>query len=120
MKTRGVVINRCYGGFGLSHEAIMMYSELAKLNLKPVEGKFFDLCGYDYYLDGIVGDEYYWYDRNIKRDDPDLVAVVRELGDKANSRHADLKIVDVPEDVEWEIHEYDGNEWVAEKHRTWS
>lgn len=20
----------------------------------------------------------------------------------------------------WEIHEYDGREWVAEKHRTWS
>jgi len=31
-----------------------------------------------------------------------------------------LKIVDIPDGVEWEIEEYDGMEWVAEKHRTWS
>jgi hypothetical protein len=27
--------------------------------------------------------------------------------------------VDIPDDVKWEIEEYDGNEWVAEVHRTW-
>ena len=32
-----VVINKCYGGFGLSHEAIMLYSDAAKLNLKAVK-----------------------------------------------------------------------------------
>jgi hypothetical protein len=37
----------------------------------------------------------------------------------ANGAHANLKIVEVPPDVEWQIEEYDGNEWVAEKHRTW-
>jgi hypothetical protein len=120
MKTRGIVINRCHGGFGLSHEATMLYSELAKLNLKPVEGTYFKVTGFDYYIDGNEKDEFFWYDNRLKRDDPDLVSVVRKLGDKANSRFADLKVVEVPEDVEWEIHEYDGMEWVAEKHRTWS
>jgi hypothetical protein len=30
-----------------------------------------------------------------------------------------LLIVEVPADVDWYIEEYDGLEWVAEKHRTW-
>ena len=59
------------------------------------------------------------YDRDIPRDDAYLVKVVKELGMAANGTHANLKIVEVPGDVEWIICEYDGAEWVAEKHRTW-
>lgn len=33
---------------------------------------------------------------------------------------ADLKIVEIPDDVEWVIEEYDGIEYVSEVHRTWS
>ena len=40
--------------------------------------------------------------------------------EKANGNHADLKIVEIPANVEWQIDEYDGAEWVSEKHRTWS
>jgi len=54
------------------------------------------------------------------RTDCDLIAVIEELGDKANGRFAKLKIVEIPDDVEWEIHEYDGLEHIAEVHRTWS
>jgi hypothetical protein len=32
---------------------------------------------------------------------------------------SELKIVNIPDDVEFQIEEYDGNEWVAEKHRVW-
>jgi hypothetical protein len=60
-----------------------------------------------------------FYDRDLARDDPDLVAVVEELGNQANGRHAELKVVDIPDDVNWCIEEYDGREWVAERHRTW-
>jgi hypothetical protein len=45
--------------------------------------------------------------------------VVLELGEAANGRCAELKVVEIPDDVEWQIEEYDGLEWVAEKHRTW-
>lgn len=83
-----VVINRCYGGFGLS--------DLARERL---------------------GIEKY---RELPRDDPRLVAVVEELGDAADGRHASLAVVEIPDDVEWTIEEYDGIEWVAEAHRTWS
>lgn len=58
--------------------------------------------------------------RDIPRDSELLVQVVEELGDEANGKFASLKVVTIPDDVEWEIHEYDGREWVAEKHRTWS
>jgi hypothetical protein len=64
--------------------------------------------------------EQVFYDRDLARDDSLLVQVVEELGDLANGRHAELKVVEVPDDVEWAIEEYDGTEWVAEKHRTWA
>lgn len=89
-----VVINSCYGGFGLSDEALARYNELAGTNL-----------------------EYWSYEE--ERNNPLLVQVVEELGAKANGFCADLKIVDIPDDVEWYIHEYDGLESVYEKHRIW-
>ena len=91
-----VVINVCYGGFGLSDSALEEYK-----NRK-----------------GITDPDFYYYD--IPRDCPVLVAMVEEQGDAVDGAFADLKIVDVPDDVEWQISEYDGNEWVAERHRTWS
>lgn len=35
MGTRRVVINKCYGGFGLSHKAVMRYAELKGLTPYP-------------------------------------------------------------------------------------
>jgi hypothetical protein len=54
------------------------------------------------------------------RTDPLLISVIEELGEKANGRYADLKIIEIPDDVKYEIAEYDGREHVAEVHRTWS
>ena len=91
-----VVINRCYGGFGISAKAEALYKERA----------------------GITDpDWYYW---SIDRSDPILIQVIEELGEAAEGGFSELKIVDIPDGVEWEIEEYDGMEWVAEKHRTWS
>ena len=59
-------------------------------------------------------------ERDIERNDPILIQVVEEMGIEANGRHAELKVVEIPDDVEWLIEEYDGSEWVAEQHRTWS
>ena len=56
---------------------------------------------------------------DIERNDPALVTTVRRLGKNAAGEFAKLKIVEVPAGVEWYIEEYDGQEWVAEKHRTW-
>lgn len=94
---RHVVINTRYGGFGLSDLAVAKYKLLA---------------GIEDTLD--------WSMYDIARDDPYLVSVVQELGEDANGIFANLKIVEVPADVDWYVDEYDGREWVAEKHRTWS
>jgi hypothetical protein len=48
-----------------------------------------------------------------------LVEVVEKLGDAAYGFTANLKTVEIPEDVDWCIEENDGLEWVSEKHRTW-
>ena len=90
-----IVINDCYGGFGLSVRARHEYCNLAGIDVKDL------------------------HDRNLPRDDPYLVKIVKELGMAANGNNANLKIVEVPGDVDWIICEYDGAEWVAEKHRTW-
>jgi hypothetical protein len=93
---RYIVINTCHGGFGLSAKAEKEYKEVASIDDK----------NWNYYT--------------MDRDDPYLVQVVKRLGKEANGAHADLKIVEIPQDVDWEIGEYDGKEWIAEKHRTWS
>ena len=149
-KTREVVINSCYGGFGLSHEAMMEYAklkgielygyinartrnriqnngtpELSRYELYDPKHDKNEICVH-YYSTKLLktcsnkelNDNYFHPD--LIRDDPDLVKVVRKLGKKANERCADLKIVEIPYDVEWVIEEYDGIEWVAEKHQTWS
>ena len=93
---RFIVINNCYGGFGLSQRARSEYCRLAGIN----ENDFID--------------------RNIPRDDPYLVKVVRELGMSANGGTSNLKVVEIPGDVKWIIQDYDGVEWIAEEHRTWT
>ena len=41
------------------------------------------------------------------------------LSDFEKDQFAELKIVDIPDGVNWEVEEYDGNEWIAETHRRW-
>ena len=89
--SKKVVINKCYGGYSLSKKA------------------------YEYL--GLEWDGYGYLD--MKRDDPKLVACVETLGNKANGTHAELAAVEIPDDVDYIIEEYDGFEHIAEKHRTW-
>jgi hypothetical protein len=92
-----VVINKCYGGFGLSDEAATRLG-------RPLSS-------------GLSGHN---SARDMQRDDPQLVALVEELGtDRVSGKLAELHVVEVPDGVEWRIEEYDGQEWVAETHRTW-
>lgn len=109
-----IVVNECYGGFGLSHKAVLRYGELAGLNItwdvdKPEASLF------THYYAGNQS----FSDYDIKRDDPLLVQVVEELGAKASGAFAELHITEIPDDVDWYIHDYDGMEHVAEQHRTW-
>jgi hypothetical protein len=65
---------------------------------------------------GIVSDNYEAF-----RADPRLIEAIETVGlDNANGSHAEIKIVEIPDDVEWYIHEYDGMECVNEAHKSWS
>jgi hypothetical protein len=94
-----IVINACHGGFSLSEEAQKLFCQYSMIEWKDWQ------------------EDWSYYD--IERNNQHLVRVVEELGDSANGRFAELKVVDIPDEVEWQIDEYDGAEWVAEKHRTW-
>lgn len=123
-----IVINTCFGGFGLSHKAVMRYAELKGINLqwkvddisKKYHGDDPNASGtiVHYYKDSI-DDKNYFSTYEIQRDDLDLIEVVKELGKHANGHCAELSIVEIPDGVEWGIHDYDGNEHVEEQHRTW-
>lgn len=131
-----IVINACYGVFRLSNKAVERYYEL---KCKPVyfytrdnNSKFFiktdsnsafahaysedfgdrvpDDCINKYCID-ITGD--------IDRTDPVLIKVIKELRDEATGYGASLRIVEIPDDVNWIIEEHDGMEHVSEVHRTW-
>lgn len=91
-----VVISERFGGFGLSDAAAKRIEELGT----PLPD--------------------YSARRNIARDNPHLVQAVRELGDAASSRYASLVVVEIPDDAEWYVHEYDGYETVYKKHRVWT
>jgi hypothetical protein len=56
----------------------------------------------------------------IPRDDEKLVQVVEELGAEANGHCAELKIVEIPNEVHWEIEKVGEVEHVSEVHRMWS
>ena len=131
-----IAINNCYGGFGLSHKAIKRYAELRGFQLISVKSpmdksktpkiltdeeaqKAFMVHYYKGSFDSKNGDNNYFSDRGILRTDAVLLEVIDELGTAANGRCAKIKIIEIPDDVDWEINEYDGIEHVAEKHRAW-
>ena len=49
-----------------------------------------------------------------------LIDCIMSLGTaRASGHNSSLKVVDIPDNVDWMIENYDGIEWVSEKHRTW-
>lgn len=137
-----IVINRCYGGFGLSEEALRRYAELKGLpfyvdrstghfpryHTIPVEDAnalYTNARDMEFSEDERTEfwDQYNaatLSDYDIARDDEALVQVVEELGDIASGTYAELGVVEIPDTIEcWEITEYDGIESIVECHRSW-
>jgi hypothetical protein len=97
-----ILLNICYGGFSLSDTVKDQYNTATAHVVKP---------------------EHWYMDQDVRRDDPILIQIVESAGlVAAGGRFSKLAIVEIPDDVPvdgWIIQEYDGIEWVAEKHRTW-
>ena len=141
-----IVINTCYGGFGLSPEGQKEY-----LEKKGKKAYFYTQTKYKHrdkveeyervdtledktllhhtftftedlgkVTSKLPGQEVWFFDFDIDRTDPDLIAVIEKLGEKANGRCAELSIIEIPDGIEWGIYNYDGIESVEEKHRSWN
>ena len=99
-----IVINKCFGGFGVT-EAV--FKELGK-----------NWTGYGYLCNeyfNIDSDDY-----NAYRAHPDLIRAIEIVGIEASTGElAELEILEIPDDVDWYIDEYDGNESIHERHRSW-
>lgn len=113
-----VVINSDYGGFNLSDEAFAQYLTNKDIKYEFTKSEYGHTM---FYKEGHLNDDdHYLWDGEIERNDPTLVWVVEVMGSKsASGNYASLKVVEIPDDVDWELMEYDGREWIAEKHRTW-
>jgi hypothetical protein len=154
-----VVINRCFGGFGLSQHAITRLAELqgrrayffehgrdanGNLNLhrwvpatnetalfwtafdipNPNEllrdnSDWHDMTTQEKDAANALYESHHLDDSRDNRTDPFLIQVVEELGKDANGGCAELAIVEIPDGTDYTIEEYDGNEHIAETHRTW-
>jgi hypothetical protein len=141
-----VVINKCWGGFGLSDEAYLWMHKHGNIPIKKYteekrgkDGKYkhepknegmviFDRTLSAATLKTVSREDeikflgrYWetWSRDNEFRSNPLLVKCVEALGEKANGQHASLKVVEIPDGVKWHIEEYDGQESIDEDHRSW-
>lgn len=125
-----VIINKCFGGFSLSHEAMLLYFKKKNIEVFPYKTSEDYVFKNDYirceegsdpwlvfYSKKDLGDNpeafgEWFYDGELERHDPDLVAVVEELGEKANGSCSELVVVSIP-NVAYEIEDYDGLESIV-------
>ncbi len=95
-----VVINTSYSNFAISADAI----SLIQKKIKNPKAKS-QINAYSFDND---------------RSNPLLVEAVQKLGAKANGLYTTLKIVEIPDDIEWQVDAINGKEVIREKHRVWS
>lgn len=142
-----IVVNKCFGGFSISKECAEYMASLGdkqaqseldewKQNQQwldnykkngewdkdvPKNGR--DMLGISARHDSPA----HWYgygyqkgfDGGYSRTSETLIKAVEDLRDKASGQYSKLEIVEIPDDVNWEIDEYDGLESIHEKHRSW-
>jgi NurA-like 5'-3' nuclease len=94
-----IVINTSHSLFALSEVAVDYIRK--KIKNKEIKEKIFAFS----------------FDND--RSHPLLIEAVEKLGSKASTENSRLKIIEIPDGVHWEIHGYNGKEWIAECHRTW-
>lgn len=104
-----IAIHKGYGGFKISQKAMQFFAHYSGFAYYEV---YKNGTLIDWYLQNEDGDDV--SEDSIPRDDPVLIEAFEAWPQD------DIKIVEIPDDVNWKIMEYDGNEWVCETHRTWS
>lgn len=140
-----IVLNGCYGGFGLSYEAMALYwhaknrdlyfyrdiskyddytkvHQYERISLADIQRSRNTWTGFIYCTTEDQGEllnhfpEDVVSDRDIDRTDPILISVVETMGPKAASgRFASLFIEEIPNGTQYKIDEYDGLEELITK-----
>lgn len=101
------------------NEADWLTSEEFEILTKNIDDPEKGVQFVDYYI-GNPSNKKDFYPKEIERTDSELIQVVEELGNESNGRYSELTVLVIPADVDYIIEVYDGREWVAETHRTWS
>ena len=134
-----VILNKCFGGFGVSKEAYELYAKKKGIDVfhytqKNLKNEIYtyatdDNRSFDFYFTKDFGDNVYISDEDFKkyflnldenfREDKTLIEVVEELGEKANTFYSNLKIVEIPDDLDYVIDDYDGIETLHQKVKKW-
>lgn len=126
-----IAINKCHGGFNLSHEASVLYAKKSGFEIfaysfdgckveSPNEFGNYSTKDFGPTITNKELNATYWSGYDIERDDPILCAVIEELGTKkASGKCASVEVVEIPDDVIWDIDEHAGYEKVREVSRSW-
>jgi hypothetical protein len=137
-----IVINRCFGGFSLSPAAEVELFEAGWREIGLPVAEYFggrtewiasELVKWREFVAGGMGasalflttfskDETHCLrlpSGDATRADPRLVEIVGRMGEAANGSMAKLRVVEIPDGIEWVIDDYDGMESVKEAHREW-
>jgi len=111
-----IVVNRCYGGFGLSNKA---FEKLIELGFPYIREK--DAPNEDYDSEELrivifdspttTGSKYMIlensYEEEDKRIHPLIIQVVEELGKEANGSCTNLRIYEIPDDGVEKVYDWD-------------
>lgn len=136
-----VILNKCYGGFGVSQKGYELYAKKKNLDLYMYKRSNDDFMMFEriqkdesvflkHYFTVDMGESFSihsmenWngitlYLDERHRTDSVLIEVVEELGEEANDEFADLQIVEIPDDLKYEVIDHDGIERLCEVGKTW-
>lgn len=123
-----LVINTKIGSFQLSEKAYLYLKD--KYFITVFQRFIMNVDSninvvHDCICKNMCDEQHYWYSDNMfcdkNRNDARLIDVVETLKEEAGREYDSLKIVEIPDNIEFYIHENDmGIESIHEKHRIWN
>lgn len=131
-----IVINRSFGGFGLSFEAVLLYAKIKNIKLYPyklcsgamykkVHRSIENDCIWlltdhgDIYIDKDTDYNDIFSPYCINRADMALVEAVHQLGERANGVYSKLKIIELPDNADYSIRHRCGMERIIHEGKSY-